>query len=286
MRQVHKGCGESAHPACAAFAPWAMGEDTETAHPLETLTVKRPMWTLCVAALVALALAPVVLGAEPKAATEPAAQPAPGDEPKAENEKTILAREAGLNAEQKARLDKTVAEAQATMTAWEKANEAKIQVFNQAVAAARQAQDQDAFRKAVTDAKPLLQERRDIQVKYDKQIMDILTADQKATWIGFLLSGNMTRQAKPLNLTPEQVAKVRALCNAAGKELIALPEPKEGDPNDPGIQARMAVQQKLMADFTGTVLTDEQKATMKALIQPQGGGLSLEGDPVAPPKQP
>jgi len=245
--------------------------------------VKRPMWTLCVAALVALALAPVVFGAEPKATTEPAAQPAPSAESKSEDEKAILAREAGLNAEQKTRLDKAVAEAQTIMGDWEKANEAKIQVFNKAVAAARQAQDEAAFRKAVTDAQPMLKERRDIQVKYDKQIMDILTPDQKATWIGFLLSGNMTRQATPLNLTAEQVAKVRTLCNAAGKELIALPEPKEGDAEDPGMQARVAIQKKLMADFTGTVLTTEQQATMKAMTQPRGGGLSLDGNPA--PKQ-
>lgn len=64
----------------------------------------------------------------------------------------------------------------------------------------------------------------------------------------------MTGHFRKVSLTPEQIAKIKPLCEAAATEIIAIA------PAD--TKARAAVQNKLMQSIADTILTAEQKAAM------------------------
>ncbi len=241
---------------------------------------------LCAVVLAMLVAAPALIAAAPDNEAKPAeaaktAPPAKADAPaktdapaKADDAKTsvideesaLLAKEAKLTPEQKVKLAEAVAAAKTAMDAWDKANEAKVQAFNKALAAAREAKDRVAFQKALDDARPMLAESRALQQKHYKATMSILTPEQKATWIGYVLWNDMTGQCKPLKLTAEQTAKLRTLCNATGKELAALPE---GDTiTEADMKTRQAIQQKMVTSFVDSILTAEQRETMKGPAAP------------------
>jgi Spy/CpxP family protein refolding chaperone len=244
---------------------------------------------LCAVVLAMLMAAPALIAAAPDneakaveaaktappAKTDPPAKadaPAKADDAKKsaiDEESALLAKEAKLTPEQKAKLAEAVAAAKTAMDAWEKANDAKIQAFNKAMAAAREAKDRAAFQKALDDARPMLEESRALQQKHYKATMSILTPEQKATWVGYILWTDMTTQCKPLKLTAEQIAKMRTLCDATGKELVALPE---GDAvTEADTKTRQAIQQKMVTGFVDGILTPEQRQTMKGPAAPPEG---------------
>lgn len=249
--------------------------------------MERTRRMLCAIALAVLLVSPALVAAAPDTDVKPAEPakadtPAKADAPAKTDAKTpeldedsaLLAKEAKLSDEQKVKLAETVAAAKASMAAWQTANKAKIDAFNKALADAREAQDRAAFQKAVDEAKPMLEESRALQHKHYKATMDILTVEQKSAWVGYILWNDMTTQCKPLNLTAEQTAKARTLCDSAGKELVALPETDK--PTEEDTKARQAIQKKLFNGLVDGILTEEQRTTMKTL--------SGEGPGAAPAK--
>lgn len=249
-------------------------------------------WLLCVVLVAAMAAsapageagAPAKQSPEVKKADPAAPAPAKTDAPKApataappsaSGDLALMIKECKLTDEQIGNLNTTAATAMAEIAQWQQANAEKLGSFQKAYAA-RQAQDEAAFRKALTDAQPMLQERAALIMKSQKAILDVLTPDQKQVWMGFVAYRQLTAPLARANLTPEQEAKIRGLCNGAAKEIGEL---KAEGPE--AIQAQGAILSKAISTIRDQVLTAEQRA----IVMPPaaGGAFPLPPTPTAPP---
>lgn len=188
-----------------------------------------------------------------------------------EGDLALMAKECRLSEEQQARLATIVAEGKAAIEAWDKKNADKVEAFKKARAAAIEAKDEAAFRKAMEDMRPQIEENRALQIKYKYAIMSLLTPEQKVALQGFTLSMEMIARLKSFNLTEPQSAAVRTMCQQAAKELADI----KGE-GDEAMTAQRTILGKLELDIRDKVLTAEQK---KLLTPPP------EETPAADPKK-
>jgi Spy/CpxP family protein refolding chaperone len=221
--------------------------------------MKRNVWLLSAAAVLALVATAALSAEESKEAVKPAeAKKADeGKTPALEGDLAIMARECKLSGEQQTKLAAMAAEAKAAIEAWEKRNIEKLDAFRKARAAAVEARDEAAMRKAMDEVRPLVEESRKLQTKYQSAIMDLLTPDQKIALQGFVLSMEMSARLKDFNLTAEQTARMRSMCDLAAKDLSVV----KGEGED-AVAARQAVLDKLTAAIQEKVFTAEQRAKL------------------------
>ncbi len=144
---------------------------------------------------------------------------------------------------------------------WQAANQEKMTAAEKAVKDAKAGDDKDALAKAQAALKPIKDEEKALQVKVRKEVMDLLTDDQKADWVGAetgnMIKGHLSKLAgKKIEFTDEQAAKFKDLAKAAAKEILALKDADE--------KATKAIREKLMADVKEKVLTDEQRKALEA----------------------
>ena len=125
--------------------------------------------------------------------------------------------------------------------------------------------------KVRTDATPAMQERMTLIMKGQKGMMEILTPEQRATWLGFITFRQLMGGMAAIDLTTEQLTKIRAICNASGKEMDAIK-----DEGEAGIAALMKVRTSLVTNVRENVLTVEQRAKVPTMPEP----------PAAAPKAP
>jgi hypothetical protein len=219
------------------------------------------------------AKAPAAPAAEAKKSDQPAATGADVN-PITDSELEAMIRECGLSEAQQAKLRSAAEAYRAEAQAWEKANADKIAAAQKAIDAARLARDRNAYIKALTDAIPLRQQQFELGEKFQKSVLEILTPDQQVSWEGYLLWQEMSQWLDRMKPTPEQTAKLRPLCNATAKDLLAVKTEDEE-----GVKARQAIGQKLLETVKTQVLTEEQR---KMLETPT----VLGGQPAAKPPAP
>jgi Spy/CpxP family protein refolding chaperone len=210
------------------------------------------------------------------AKTDAPKAPATAALPSADGDLALMIKECKLTDEQVAKLNTAAAAAMAEMTQWQQANAEKLGSFQKAADAARQTQDEPAFRKVLTDAQPLIQERAALIMKSQKAILDILTPDQKQVWMGFVAYRQLTAPLARANLTPEQETKIRALCNEAAKEINDI---KAEGPE--ALQAQGTILTKVVSTIRDQILTAEQRAIVMPPVA--GGSFPLPPTPTAPP---
>lgn len=179
-------------------------------------------------------------------------------------EYAIMASECKLSDEQKAQLEVAVkAKADAT-GAWDKANATKLEDLRKQQADAREKKDADALKRIAGEMKALTDERAKIETEQQAAIVGVLTADQRTAWEGFKIYRQAMARFKRAELTDEQTAKVRALCDQAGKDLAAV----QGDAA--AVRKGQAdIQKKLAASIEADVLTAEQREKLKAPPPPK-----------------
>ncbi len=181
-----------------------------------------------------------------------------------EGEMALMATECKLSPEQVAKLTEIDAAARAESEKWQKANADKLDAFTKARNAAAMANDQTAYLKAMEDIRPQMEEVRALRTKYQTQISDLLTADQKITWQSYMTWRTVTGELKQLvNLTDDQAAKIRPMCDAAAKDMAAIK-----DETETGIKARVTIQNDLLNKIRDTILTPEQKKTLEGMMAP------------------
>jgi Spy/CpxP family protein refolding chaperone len=210
------------------------------------------------------------------AKTDAPAPPATAASPSADGDLALMIKECKLSDEQVAKLNTAATAAMAEIAQWQQANAEKLGSFQKAADVARQAQDEAAFRKVLSDAQPLVQERAALIMKSQKAILDVLTPDQKQVWMGFVAYRQLTAPLARANLTPEQEAKIRALCNGAAKEIGEI---KAEGPE--AIQAQGTILAKVVSTIRDQILTAEQRAILMPTAA--GGSFPLPPTPTAPP---
>jgi Spy/CpxP family protein refolding chaperone len=203
-------------------------------------------WFLSAALLVAVAIAPVLAADAPAAApeakkadapTDPAAPAAPAPaKPVVEGDLAVMVRECKLTDEQVTKMAAAATAVMQQLVEWQKANNEKVQ----------------------SDAMPLLQERMALITKGQKGMLDILTPEQRSTWLGFITFRQLMVPLAQINLTGEQLTKIREICNAAGKEVGEVK-----DEGEAGAAAMMKIRTTLLSDVREKILTPEQRTKME-----------------------
>ena len=176
-------------------------------------------WFVLGAVLAMLVAMPAVAGERGQRGAQAAK-----DSPQAECE--LMIKECKLTEQQQTDLKAKVKAKEEALAAWNTANAEKLKAADDAAKAARAGTDADAKRKASENLKALHADREQATAKIDADILAILTPEQKAAWEAFKLYQTEAARYKKANLTEEQLAKIKAACAAASKQLSA------SDPGD------------------------------------------------------
>ena len=162
---------------------------------------------------------------------------------------------------------------------------AELERFQKDFEAARKSSDEAALAKVRTESQPIFQERMKLIMNGQKGMMEILTPEQRNTWMGFITFRQLMVAMAPVDLKGEQLAKIREICNAAGKDLDAIK-----DEGEAGMAALIKVRTAIINNVRDNVLTAEQRAKMPAQLTepppmpPAAGATTPAADPKAPAK--
>lgn len=165
-----------------------------------------------------------------------------------------LVRECKLTAKQQADAKTKIAARDAALAAWDKANAEKLQAAEAAAKEARSGGDADARKKASAELRALKTAREESAAEAGAAVLAVLTAEQKAAWNAYQLFKTTVARYRRAELTEEQLAKVKAGCAAAAKELGEI---EQGDSK--AKRAQRAVTTKLRWAIDIFVLTAEQR---------------------------
>jgi len=153
----------------------------------------------------------------------------------------------------------------AALAAWDKTNAAKVQAANDAAKEARQGTDADAKKKTLAATRELKNARAESASAARAAVIAALNDDQKAAWAAYDLFKSTTGRYRRAELTEAQLAKIKAACAIAAKEIGAL------DPNAKPDKAARAVAAKLRWAIDVMVLTPRQREAMSKPAAGRGG---------------
>jgi len=264
---------------------------------LETVTMRCWTWFLSAALLAAIAIGPVLAADAPAAAAKDeaakpeAAAPAPAPpaaatpvRPTGDSDLAVMIRECKLSDEQVTKLAEAATAIMTQLADWQKTNADKLAVFQKDFEAARKSNDEAALAKVRTESQPIFQERMNLIMNGQKGMMEILTPEQRNTWVGFITFRQLMVAMAPVDLKTEQLAKIREICNAAGKDIDAIKEEGEA-----GMAALIKVRTAIINNVRDNVLTAEQRAKLPPQLTepppvPPAGATPAAADPKAPAK--
>jgi Spy/CpxP family protein refolding chaperone len=149
------------------------------------------------------------------------------------------------------------------LEAWLKVNGEKLKAAQDAAKAARSGTDDAAKKKAGADLRALDTDREAALAKAEADIQAVLTPEQKGDWDAAKLYQTTLGRYKKVNLTEDQLAKIKAVCKAAAAELAGLK-----DDDKKAKQARAAVPGKVKFAIEEAILTAEQKASVPSAGRP------------------
>jgi len=170
------------------------------------------------------------------------------------SEYDTMAKVVTLTADQKPKFDAKVADLELALKNWDTTNadsEAKLKTD---IKTAQTANDKNQVKLLQTQQKQLMDQRKEIELKGYKDIMDLLTPDQKQAWAIYKLQEEVSKHFTKAKLTDDQIAKIKPLCEAAVKEREQLPSSED--------KQRRAVVTKLFDKIKTDVLTDDQRAQL------------------------
>lgn len=227
------------------------------------------VWAL---ALLALMARPVLVQAAPADEDKPkkARKEKPNRPKKGKSglrgEYAIMGSVLKLTDDQKAKLEALIKEMnEAVRTEMEAAKEKMAEVKKE-MEAAKKAKDKAAGQAARKKMTELKKASLAVKAGFQKKILELLTAEQRGKWGGFVLYRRVSGMFAKAKLTDDQKKTIRPLCDAAAKELgdLALSTARE-DKKKIG-----AALKKLGDKITKEILTNEQAEGMKKKPKPKG----------------
>jgi len=173
-----------------------------------------------------------------------------------------LVRECKLTEKQQAGVKAKIKARDDALAAWDKANAEKVQAAEAAGKDARAKDDADAKKEASGALRALRTARAESAAEATAAVMNALTDEQKAAWGAYQLYKTTAGRYRRAELTEEQLAKIKAACAYASKELA-----ESGDDNK---KATRAITAKLRWAIDVLVLTPEQRETLGKKPGPKG----------------
>ena len=185
-----------------------------------------------------------------------------------------LVRECKLTAKQQTDLKAKIKARDDALAAWDKANAEKVQAAETAAKDARAGGDADARKKASGEVRALKAAREESAAQATAAVFALLTPEQKAAWGGYQLYQTTVGRYRRAELTEEQLAKIKAACAVAAKDLGEIDEA-----DSKAKRAKRAVTDKLRWAINVFVLTPEQRETVGK--RPARGGRQGQDQPGA-----
>ena len=140
----------------------------------------------------------------------------------------------------------------------------KLKELREEAKKAREAKDKEKTKSLSQEMNSLQKELSELQAAQKAQIMDLLTAEQKAKWAGFTLYRNVMRRYKRVKPDEGQDKQLRDLCAAKAKDQPASSDRK----------AYGAAMKALYGEIEENILTAAQREELKKKPEkaPKGGG--------------
>ena len=200
---------------------------------------------LAVLALAGFGAAPAGFGAEKSPAPAKATSASDLDE---------MAKVCHLMNDQKEKLAEMVREKQRTIDEWMKTNGPRLVAARKALADAVTSRKPDQV-KACRDALDAIEkERADTVAKIDHDIMGVLTTQQRADWDGYKLNRDIVEKFQALDLTPDQLKKIKKVCTDAANRPVPAFVDAESE-----AKARKDQFDRAFAEVFNNVLTQDQR---------------------------
>ena len=227
-----------------------------------------------------------VLGA---AANAPAA-----GKPASEGLVSRMTRELNLTDDQQAKIKGSMTAFKTAFDDWAKKNGGQLDKLRTEIQAAEKAGKIDTAQQLRKQASALLNEQVTLQAKYEKEISDVLTPEQRTTWAGVSAydQGEFALVRQVVKLAPEQETKLKAQAKtyaAAGSKWEAANGEKarqlEGQIRDAqaALTGLLAAREKIEADnhaavlaiLTPAQLIDLTAAQLQEAMAERLGGITL-----------
>lgn len=164
-----------------------------------------------------------------------------------------MARVVGLDEAKQKQIAQLNEQRAAALQEYDKANAEKLKAAQADLAKAREAKDKDAIKKAQEAVSAIQQPRAEIAAKSWKEMLAVLTPDQRDKWHQHLVMRTVKERYAKAQLTDEQL-------NAASAALAKLAAGLDLSDN----KLRSDVTKKLSEQVQSTILTEPQKQAMKA----------------------
>ncbi len=168
-----------------------------------------------------------------------------------------LVRECKLTANQQADAKEKLKAHEAALAAWDKANAQKVEAAETAAKDARAGGDADARKKTSGELRALRTAREESGAAAGAAVFAVLTPEQKATWNAYQLYKSIAARYRKAELTEEQLAKIKAGCAAASKELA-----EAEDDDRKAKKANREITNRLRWAIDVFVLTPEQREAL------------------------
>ncbi len=239
--------------------------------------MKRLVLAVTVASVLALAAGGVLAGEGQEAPKKPRKKrPAPKvRKPVLRGMQAEIAKVCALSEEQQKQIHQINADRGKAFQEFNKANAEKIKAANEDMKKAREAKDKEAMKKAYEAQGAIRAEQAQISKKFEAQVMDVLTDEQKDTWAKHVIKRDLKRRYPKFEFTDEQVAQVKAARakayegvdrsdrKAASKARYELDTKIRNEILTPDQRATLALG-SIVRQYTSAKVTDEQKAQIKA----------------------
>jgi len=169
-------------------------------------------------------------------------------------EYAIMVKLLEMDTDQQAKLMAAIEKQNQAMKDWEASQNG--QKYKELMAEAKKARadkDKEKMKSIYEQLKAIRKEREELSAAQKAMVMGILTDEQKAKWAGFSLYRTMMGRFKRCNLTEEQQASLRELCQVAAKDM-----PDRSDRKAYGQAMRKAYE-----SVEEKILTDAQREELK-----------------------
>ncbi len=180
----------------------------------------------------------------------------------------VLPPEVHLTDEQTTKINTLTTAMQTELDAWDKAHNDEM---NKMLTDARATKDRNEAQRLYGQMMTLRDTRTEIETKYHRQMMDVLTPDQQATYWGWQAyrQGEYAQIAKALQLTPEQDAKMKEQAKVYGAAKAKW-DKENGDKAAQLEQQLREAQMALMAlRAVEDKLTADNHAAIMAILTPE-----------------
>ena len=177
----------------------------------------------------------------------------------------VLVRECKLPAQQQEAVKAKIKARDEALAKWDAANGEKVAAAEAAAKEARSGGDADKKKQTSAALRELRTAREQSAAEASAAVLATLTDDQKAAWGAYELYKSLAGRYRRVELSEEQIAKVKLACRFAAKDIAGI------DPDDSKAKrVKGEVNKKLQWAINALVLNDEQRTMMAAA--PKRGG--------------